>query len=62
MPEIFASTPWLLITTVFVFSLLVGSFLNVVIHRLPIMLDRQWKAQAREMLAERSRDVAREDR
>ena len=28
-----------------------GSFLNVVIHRLPVMLDRQWQAQAREMLA-----------
>ncbi|HQR70354.1 MAG TPA: A24 family peptidase [Burkholderiaceae bacterium] len=33
-------------------SLLVGSFLNVVIHRLPIMLDRQWRTQAREMLAD----------
>jgi leader peptidase (prepilin peptidase)/N-methyltransferase len=30
--------------------LLVGSFLNVVIHRLPVMLDRQWRAQAQEML------------
>jgi leader peptidase (prepilin peptidase)/N-methyltransferase len=37
---------------VFVFSLLVGSFLNVVIHRLPLMLERQWQAQARETLAE----------
>ena len=34
------------------FSLLVGSFLNVVIHRLPIMLDRRWRADAREMLAD----------
>ncbi|MBD1551010.1 prepilin peptidase [Pseudomonas typographi] len=31
-------------------GLLVGSFLNVVIHRLPTMLDRQWRAQAREYL------------
>jgi len=31
--------------------LLVGSFLNVVIHRLPVMLDRQWRAQAEEALA-----------
>ena len=46
MSEIFATTPWLLITTVFIFSLLVGSFLNVVIHRLPIMLEREWMAQA----------------
>jgi leader peptidase (prepilin peptidase)/N-methyltransferase len=34
-----------------VLSLLVGSFLNVVIHRLPVMLDRQWRAQAEETLA-----------
>ncbi len=33
-----------------VLGLLVGSFLNVVIHRLPVMLDRGWKAQARELL------------
>ena len=31
--------------------MLVGSFLNVVIHRLPVMLDRQWRAQAEEMVA-----------
>lgn len=35
---------------VFLFSALVGSFLNVVIYRLPIMLERDWKAQAREIL------------
>ncbi|MBS9777288.1 MAG: prepilin peptidase [Gammaproteobacteria bacterium] len=35
---------------VFVFSLLVGSFLNVVIYRLPIILERDWKEQAREIL------------
>ena len=26
-----------------IFSLLVGSFLNVVIHRLPIMMERAWR-------------------
>ncbi len=31
-------------------GLLVGSFLNVVIHRLPIMMQRDWRAQAREYL------------
>ncbi len=52
LAEILASTPWLLATCVFVFSLLVGSFLNVVIHRLPIMLEREWKAQAQDLLAD----------
>ena len=32
-------------------GLVIGSFLNVVIHRLPIMLERSWQAQAREVLA-----------
>ena len=50
--EALASMPWLLVASAFVLSLLVGSFLNVVIHRLPVMLDRQWRAQAEEMLAE----------
>jgi leader peptidase (prepilin peptidase)/N-methyltransferase len=36
---------------VFLISLMVGSFLNVVIYRLPIMLERDWKSQAREILA-----------
>ena len=31
------------------FGLMIGSFLNVVIHRLPVMLDRQWRAQAAEI-------------
>jgi leader peptidase (prepilin peptidase) / N-methyltransferase len=30
------------------FGLIVGSFLNVVIHRLPRMLEAQWAAEARE--------------
>jgi leader peptidase (prepilin peptidase)/N-methyltransferase len=32
-------------------GLVVGSFLNVVIYRLPLMLDRDWRRQCREMLA-----------
>ena len=32
-----------------VFGLLIGSFLNVVIHRLPKMMERQWAAQCAEL-------------
>lgn len=32
------------------FGLLVGSFLNVVIYRLPVMLNREWNEAAREQL------------
>ena len=31
-------------------GLLVGSFLNVVIYRLPVMMEREWGQQAREIL------------
>src|SRR5258708_8520270 len=36
--------------SVFVFVLVIGSFLNVVIYRLPIMLEREWRSQAAELL------------
>ena len=36
--------------SVFVLGLVIGSFLNVVIYRLPIMLERDWRAQAAELL------------
>jgi leader peptidase (prepilin peptidase)/N-methyltransferase len=32
-----------------VLGLLIGSFLNVVIHRLPIMLEAQWRAECAEL-------------
>jgi leader peptidase (prepilin peptidase) / N-methyltransferase len=43
----------ILITTVFIFGLLVGSFLNVVIFRYPIMMFREWESMAKEVLIER---------
>jgi leader peptidase (prepilin peptidase) / N-methyltransferase len=42
---------------VFLVSLLIGSFLNVVIHRVPIMLEREWQTQAEEILREKQQDV-----
>lgn len=47
-----AGSPAAFVTVATVIGLLVGSFLNVVIHRLPLMLERQWRAQAAEMLAD----------
>lgn len=43
--DVFHSQPWLYFSLVFLFSLMIGSFLNVVIHRLPIMLEREWQAE-----------------
>ena len=45
-----AQSTALLLAVVFVVSLAVGSFLNVVIHRKPVMLEREWQSQAREIL------------
>ncbi|MCW5589699.1 MAG: prepilin peptidase [Legionellales bacterium] len=50
--EILQSHPFIFLLTVGIFSLLVGSFLNVVIHRLPLMLKRDWLKQCEEFLDE----------
>lgn len=42
--------PALLTSIIFIFGLLVGSFLNVVIYRLPIMMERGWKKECMEYL------------
>lgn len=39
-----------LLCLLFVLGLIVGSFLNVVIYRLPIMLNRQWREECCEFL------------
>ena len=48
MLQAFQAHAALLVVTVVLASLLVGSFLNVVIHRLPKMLERQWRAEFAE--------------
>src|SRR5215472_19057281 len=50
--ELLAASPGLLTGTALVLGLVVGSFLNVVIYRLPIMLDRQWREQCTELSLE----------
>ena len=44
--------PAFFIGAVFVLGLMVGSFLNVVIYRLPLMMERDWQAQYQEYLGE----------
>lgn len=46
-----------LIGVVGLFSLLIGSFLNVVIYRLPIILERQWKRDCNEWLEQHSTET-----
>ncbi|MFJ3523886.1 prepilin peptidase [Pseudomonas sp. NPDC090203] len=50
LPELLASSPLAFVLCTLVLGLLVGSFLNVVVYRLPTMMLRDWKIQAREVL------------
>lgn len=43
--QIFQQVPWFFYGFVTIFGLMVGSFLNVVIYRLPIMMERDFKAE-----------------
>ncbi|MCH2551922.1 MAG: A24 family peptidase [Alcanivorax sp.] len=45
-----AANPATLILVCVLFGLLVGSFLNVVIHRIPKMMEATWRQEARELL------------
>ena len=49
--------PWLYIALLTILGLLVGSFLNVVIYRLPIMLERSWQQEYRDYFGESSADT-----
>ncbi len=44
-------SPTALILAASLLGLLVGSFLNVVIYRVPVMLDRQWRDQCAELMS-----------
>jgi len=50
--DLLSGGPVLFAGLVFLFSLLVGSFLNVVIHRLPKMMESEWHAQCAELRGE----------
>ncbi|MDO6835097.1 A24 family peptidase [Pseudoalteromonas carrageenovora] len=48
--EAMQSQLWFYLTTVGLVSLCVGSFLNVVIYRLPLMMQREWQSECRLLL------------
>ena len=48
MIEMLAESQLALIVTSAILGLLVGSFLNVVIYRLPVMMENRWRADCRE--------------
>lgn len=52
MLELFSLYPVFFNSMVLILGLLVGSFLNVVIHRLPIMMERSWKQEYQDYFAQ----------
>jgi leader peptidase (prepilin peptidase)/N-methyltransferase len=50
LAALYTNGPALFAGSIFVLGLVIGSFLNVVIYRLPIMLEREWRSQAAEFL------------
>ena len=49
MIELFSEAPLAFVAVAFAFALMIGSFLNVVIYRLPIMMQREWRDQCEEL-------------
>ena len=52
--DFFLDSALLFSGSIFILGLLIGSFLNVVIYRLPVMMERDWQQQCREMLSAES--------
>ncbi|MCK6262341.1 A24 family peptidase [Vibrio sp. ZSDE26] len=50
--EVFELHPWLFTTFAVIFGLIIGSFLNVVIHRLPIIMEREWRQECADSFPE----------
>lgn len=50
MLEVFEQVNWLLPLCLLLLGLLVGSFLNVVIYRLPLMMESRWRRDCCELL------------
>ena len=48
--EVMQSQLWFYLITVGLVSLCIGSFLNVVIYRLPLMMQREWQSECRLLL------------
>lgn len=52
-------SPWLFIALSFIFAATIGSFLNVVIHRFPVMMKREWQQECNQYLQEYHEDIVK---
>lgn len=55
--ELLANSPTLFVVLVVLLGLMVGSFLNVVIYRLPLMMEQEWRTQCAELLGQPAPDA-----
>ena len=58
MTEILVYQPWVFVSGALLLGMIVGSFINVLVWRLPKMLEREWRAQAHEVLGLPAEPVA----
>ncbi len=61
MLQLLQTYPALLLLVCLLLGLAIGSFLNVVIHRLPKMMEAEWQAQAAELRGETPASLPRYD-
>ena len=54
--SLFEQLPAFYLASLFVFGLAIGSFINVVIYRLPIMMQREWRRDCLELLEQPDTD------
>lgn len=52
--------PWAFVAISFIFAATIGSFLNVVIHRLPVMMKREWQSECNYYLNEYHPDIVKQ--
>ncbi len=57
MAELFTQESAIFIAAAFAFALVIGSFLNVVIYRLPVMMQREWHEQCDELASSETPDL-----
>jgi leader peptidase (prepilin peptidase) / N-methyltransferase len=57
--ETLAQSPSAWVALALILGMVVGSFLNVVVYRLPVMLDRQWRAECADLNASNAASAAK---
>ncbi len=62
LPVFFANYPAAFPLIAGIFGLAIGSFLNVAIYRLPVMLERKWQSQCREILGSNKRKLPKKQK